>query len=165
VLRIKSTSVALTAVATTTVSATTSIDITCNVSSQFTSSIQARKTVSAAVNLPSPAFGLTATIGLTKPGISLIASSGTMTVAATAVKRIQKNLAAVATVAVTGGKNARAQATLQVQAFTLISGRELRLDPDLTYVIPKEYRSYKIRRETRGYLIPYESRQTKIRGN
>jgi hypothetical protein len=88
-----------------------------------------------------------------------------MTTTATAVKRIQKALTTLTTMTVIAGKSAQASASLQVTAFTLITGRELRLDPDLTYVVPKEYRSYKIRRESRAYIVPEESRTYKVRGN
>ena len=164
-LRIKSSTVSMSAQAQVTVNATTSIDITVNLTTAVSATIVARKTASAQLNLPSPAFGLTATVGLTKQGITLVASGGTMTTTATAVKRIQKALTTLTTMTVIAGKSAEAGASLQVTAFTLITGRELRLDPDLTYVVPKEYRSYKIRRESRAYIVPEESRTYKVRGN
>ena len=97
-------------------------------------------------------------------GISLEFTLGTLAASAKRIRNVQCQASVTATLSINAGKQITASANLSVQGFVLAVGDLLYIDPDLIYIVPRETRSFKIRKENRLLVIDQEDREYIVKG-
>jgi hypothetical protein len=132
---------------------TTDVDLNSN----FTVAVQVRKTVSPQAQLTS-ATNLLATPVLGNQLNATLTSAFITSAVGLRTARVAPSLISRATLAARGDRVVRFGANIQSQGFILVAGQVLQLDPELTYVIEQETRTFVITGEDREYIIEEESR-------
>ena len=132
-------------------------EVNSNISTAFTQTA-AGTAIKRAVSVQSSAFTLFTTLSGLQQVQAALSAQASQSASAVATRRAQALLPVIASQLVVGGESSSLTANLS-STFTLqCQAIEVKIDPDLTYMIPKETRSYMIIEELRVHVITPELR-------
>jgi hypothetical protein len=161
--RIKSFNAQLTSAFQPVINVTTSNDATAIINVVSSMSIGSSKIARSSASIVSTAT-MTVSASKVTNGISLEFTLGTLAASAKRIRNVQCQASVIATMNLNAGKRITASANLSVQGFVVVVGVLLYIDPDLIYMVPRETRSFKIRKENRLLVIDQENREYIVRG-
>ena len=132
-------------------------EVNSNISTAFTQTVTGTAT-KRADSVQSSAFTLFTTLSGLQQAQAALSAQASQSASAVATRRAQALLPVIASQLVVGGESSSLTAALS-STFTLqCQAIEIKIDPDLTYMIPKETRTYMIIEELRVHVITPELR-------